>query len=210
MVRLSQKTRRTLWQLAVLGLGLAPLLGLIGAFFTDRLGADPVETLLHETGAWSLRLLVATLAITPLRRIMGWRQLAPHRRTLGLFSFLYALLHLVVFAVFELGLDPALLFEEIIERPYITVGFASFCILLALAITSTRGWQRRLGARWRALHRLVYLALVGGVVHFLRLVKAALAEQLVYAALATGLLGLRIYWSAMRNRPEYATLSRSS
>lgn len=194
----------------MVALGLAPLLALVVGLFTDRLGPEPVEKLLHETGQWTLRFLLATLAVTPLRRWTGWSQLAPHRRTLGLLSFLYACLHLVVYLIFELELDPALLAEELTERPYITAGFATFCMLLVLALTSTRGWQKRLGARWRTLHKLVYAALIGGVVHFVWLVKADLAEPLVYAAVAAGLLGVRVWWAAMRNRPEYATLSRSS
>ena len=175
-------------------LGTLPLVGLVVAFYFDNLGADPVEKVTHETGEWALRLLLLTLLITPLRKWTGWSWLAPHRRTLGLLCFLYATIHFTTYLVFDLGFDFGFLGEDIVERPYITVGFATFVILSSLAATSTKGAMRRLKKRWVSLHRLVYLAGVGAVVHFLWLVKADLREPLVYASVLLLLLATRVPW----------------
>jgi sulfoxide reductase heme-binding subunit YedZ len=182
----------------VLAAGTAPALGLLVDGLRDDLGANPVETITHVTGDWTLRLLLATLAVTPLRRLLGWHRLAPHRRTLGLLAFSYACLHLATFVALDLGFDPGLLAEEVTERPYITVGFASFVLLVPLALTSTRGAIRRLGRRWQTLHRLVYLAAVGGVVHFLWSVKADQREPWLYAAVLAALLAGRLVPSRRR------------
>ena len=186
----------------------APLIGLIVAFATDQLGANPVETITHVTGESALRLLLLTLAVTPLRQALGWAELAPLRRPLGLAAFGYACLHGATFAVLDLGLDPGLVITEVLERPYITAGFGAFCSMLPLAITSTRAWQRRLGRRWIALHRLVYVAAGLAVLHFIWLVKADLMEPLVYAAVLALLLGLRV--RARRRRPESESSRRGA
>ncbi len=170
----------------------SPLLWLLVAFARDDLGANPVERITHETGAWTLRFLVLTLGVTPLRRLTGWSRIAPYRRTLGLWTFAYALLHFATYAVLDLGLDFAALGEDLRERPYIAVGFTAFTILAVLAATSNRGAVRRLGRRWRKLHRMVYVAALLGVLHFFWLVKADLREPGVYAALVALLLGLRL------------------
>ena len=175
-------------------LGTLPLVGLVVAFYFDNLGADPVEKVTHETGEWALRLLLLTLLITPLRKWTGWSWLAPHRRTLGLLCFLYATIHFTTYLVFVLGFDFGFLGEDIVERPYITVGFATFVMLFSLAATSTRGAMRRLKKRWVSLHRLVYLAGVGAVIHFIWLVKADLREPLVYASVLLLLLATRVPW----------------
>lgn len=174
--------------------GALPLLGLSAAFLLDGLGADPVEEFTHETGEWALRLLILTLLVTPLRRATGWSWLAPHRRTLGLYSFLYALVHFATYLVFDLGFDFAYLGEDILERPYISVGFAAFLILLALAATSNKAAMKRMKHKWLALHRLVYLAAGLAIVHFLWLVKADLREPLIYGAVVAGLLATRVPW----------------
>lgn len=161
---------------------------------SDRLGANPVETITHTTGEWALRLLLASLAVTPLRRIFAWRQLAPYRRTLGLLAFFYACLHFATYLILDLALEPAALFEDVLERPFVSAGFAAFVLLVPLAATSTRGMTRRLGRRWKPLHRLVYGAGVCAVVHFLWLVKADLREPLIYASLVGLLLALRLGW----------------
>jgi len=184
--------RRALERFGIPVLGALPLLGLSIAFLTDRLGADPVEKLLHETGEWALRFLILTLLVTPLRRWSGWSGLAPHRRTLGLYSFFYALLHFTTYLVFDLGLDFGFLQEDILERPYITVGFTSFLILLALALTSTKAAMKRLKRRWNTLHRAAYVAATLAIVHYVWLVKADLQEPLVYGAVVFGLLAARI------------------
>ncbi len=183
--------RRTLVQAAAVAAGLAPAAVMAGAALTVGLGANPVETLTHETGEWALRLLLASLAITPLRRL-GLTVLAPLRRTFGLLGFAYATAHFLIFLVLDLGLEPGLLIEEVAERPYVTAGFAAFVLLCPLALTSTRGWQRRLGRRWTRLHLLAYPAIVLALLHFLWLVKADLLEPAVYALVGGILLATRI------------------
>ncbi|HEU4429201.1 MAG TPA: ferric reductase-like transmembrane domain-containing protein [Myxococcota bacterium] len=177
---------------AVVAIALTPLAGLVLGAVTGALGANPVETITHTTGAWALRLLLASLAITPLRRLDArLAALAPYRRTLGLLAFAYTLLHAATFFALDLGLALALLAEEIAERPYIALGFAALLALTPLAVTSTRAWQRRLGRRWMALHRLVYVAAILAALHFIWLVKKDLREPLAYAAVLGLLLGAR-------------------
>lgn len=171
---------------------LLPFAGLLWRALTNDLGANPVEALTHETGLWALRLLLLTLAVTPLRRLMGWGWLPRTRRTLGLFSFGYVLVHLLIYLVLDRALDWSTIGEDVLKRPYITVGFAALVLMLPLAVTSTRGWVRRLGRRWKQLHRLVYLIGVLGVLHFLWLVKADLREPGLYAGLLALLLLARL------------------
>jgi methionine sulfoxide reductase heme-binding subunit len=200
--------RRHLYQGALVAAALLPALRLVLGLATDGLGPDPVADLTHTTGGWALKLLLASLAITPLRRL-GLRVLAPFRRTLGLLAFFYAGAHLLVYIVLDQGLAFDFIAEDILERPYITVGFASFLCLLPLAITSTRSWIRRLGRRWIELHRLVYLAATGAVLHFLWLVKADLREPLIHAAVLALLLGVRLIpWT--RTRALHSPRARSS
>jgi sulfoxide reductase heme-binding subunit YedZ len=198
------RARRRSLRAAVLVLGFGPLAALAIDAAGDGLGANPVETVTHATGSWALRFLLLCLAVTPLRRATGWRTLSLERRTLGLFSFGYAALHLATYVTLDLELDFGHLGEDVLERPYITVGFATFCILLALASTSTRAAARVLGRRWKQLHRLVYVAGVGAVVHFLWLVKADLREPLAYGAVLAALLGVRLWWSLRARSPARA------
>ena len=172
---------------------LIPLGVIATAAWSGDLGANPVETLIHHFGDWALRLMLVTLAVTPVRRLTGWNQAVRLRRMLGLFAFFYAVLHLATYVV----LDRSLLLEEIIsdltERPYIMVGFAAFVLLVPLAATSTNAMVRRLGGRrWRRLHRVVYVAAAGGVIHFWWLVKADVREPFIYAAVLALLLILRL------------------
>jgi sulfoxide reductase heme-binding subunit YedZ len=155
-------------------------------FFADGLGANPVEALLHLGGRWALILLLLTLAVTPLRRLTGWNRVIKVRRLLGLFAFFYASLHLLIYLGLDQGFAWSFLLEDVLERPFITVGSVAFLLLVPLAVTSTRGWIRRLGKRWQRLHRLVYLAAALGVVHFYWNVKADTFWPLV----AGGVLGL--------------------
>ena len=180
--------------------GLAPALVLIVGAFRNELGSNPIETITHETGQWTLRLLLATLAVTPLRRAFGWPALAPYRRTLGLLAFTYASLHLLTYVVLDFFFDWRVILEDIVERPYVTAGFTGFVCLLLLATTSTRRWQRRLGRRWQTLHRLSYVAGVAGCLHFLWGVKADLREPLIYSAILVVLLAARAWyaWGAPR------------
>jgi len=177
-----------------------PLLGLAIGFYRDELGADPIEKITHETGDWGLRFLLLTLSVTPLRKFSGWNWLAPHRRSLGLVCFSYACLHFATYLVFDLGFDFAFLGEDILERPYITVGFSTFTILSALALTSNKRAIRKLKKRWVTLHRLIYLAGVGAGVHFLWLVKADLREPLIYAFILAALLATRVPWRRITRR----------
>jgi sulfoxide reductase heme-binding subunit YedZ len=196
------RARRRLLHGALVGLGLAPLAALAVGALRGGLGANPVETVTHVTGEWTLRLLLATLAVTPLRRLLGRPGLAPWRRTLGLLAFTYASLHFSTYLALDLTFDFGALAEDVAKRPYITVGFTAFCLLVPLAATSTRAMVRRLGRRWATLHRLVYVAAILGVVHFLWLVKADRREPLVYAAVLALLLSLRAGWWVARMRAD--------
>jgi sulfoxide reductase heme-binding subunit YedZ len=189
---------------ALVALGLAPLGALAAGALRGELGANPIETVTHVTGEWTLRLLLATLAVTPLRRILGRPGLAPYRRTLGLLAFTYACLHLATYVALDLTFDLGAVAEDVAKRPYITVGFTAFCLLVPLAGTSTRAMVRRLGRRWVTLHRLVYVAAALGIVHFLWLVKADLRAPLAHGALLAVLLGLRLWWRLERARAERA------
>ena len=198
------RARRRALRIGALIIGLTPLVGLVIAALSDGLGANPVEEITQVTGKWALRFLVLSLTVTPLRRLTGWRMLTLERRTLGLFAFLYAALHLTTYLTLDLEFDWASLGEDIRKRPYITVGFSTFCLLLTLASTSTRAAARRLGSRWKQLHRLVYLAGIGAVVHFFWLVKADTREPLIYAAIVAMLLSVRLWWALRPRRAAAA------
>ncbi len=159
----------------------------------DALGADPVAEIEHRLGLWALRLLMATLAITPLRQLTGLNQLVRFRRMLGLYAFFYACLHFSAYLVLDLRGYWTQVFEDIVKRPYITVGFLAWLLLVPLAITSTSGWIRRLGRRWVRLHKLVYVVGILAVLHFWWLVKSDIREPALYAAIAAALLGWRIW-----------------
>ena len=188
-------------RIAVFLLCLAPFLKLAWDAARGDLTANPIEDLTHRTGWWALTLLMVTLAVTPLRRLTGWNRIVPHRRTIGVFAFFYACLHVAIY----FGLDQLLSFdyilEDIVERPYITVGFTAWVLLIPLAITSTRGWIRRLGKRWQRLHRLIYVSASLGVLHFLWLVKADVRQPLIFAGILTTLLILRLpFFRRVRRR----------
>ncbi|WP_275099732.1 sulfite oxidase heme-binding subunit YedZ [Sedimenticola hydrogenitrophicus] len=172
---------------------LVPLALLVGRGVTDTLGANPVETITYQTGLWALRLLLLTLAITPLCRLTGINELVRLRRMTGLYSFFYALLHFSTYAVLDHGLDLAAILADVVKRPYVTVGFSAFVLLIPLAVTSHNRIIRLLGGkRWKRLHRLVYLCALGGVLHYLWLVKADTLSPLLYLALFLGLMLFRI------------------
>ena len=171
---------------------LLPVGNLIYAFVTQDLGANPVETLSHATGDWALYFLLITLAITPLRKLTGHNQLIRFRRMLGLYAFFYAVLHSLVWLVLEHEFALGAIIKDILKRPYITFGFLSFLLMLPLAITSTNAWVRRLGAKWKRLHRLVYIIAILAILHFIWLVKADFLEPLLYGAMLLFLLALRL------------------
>jgi len=164
------------------------------------LGANPVEKLLHELGRWGLKFLLVTLSVTPLRRWTGWYWLIGYRRMLGLFAFFYVLLHFVVYAVLDQGLDIGAIGEDILKRPYITLGMAGLLMLIPLAVTSTRGMMRRLGKRWQKLHRLVYVIAIAGVWHFYWQVKLDTLAPTMYALVLALLLGARVYHEQVARR----------
>jgi Predicted membrane protein len=173
---------------------LIPLIWLTFNTITQQLGADPAKTIVLYTGEWTLYFLFITLSITPLRRLLKWNWLMPHRRMLGLFALFYGVLHLLSYAVFILGLDLGRLAAETIKRPYITAGFPALLILIVLGITSTQAMVRRLGKNWARLHRLVYLALILAWIHVLWQVRSSYFEATVYGAIALCLLGIRVYF----------------
>lgn len=170
---------------------------------SDALGADPVAEIEHRLGLWALRLLMLALAITPLRQLTGKPVFIRFRRMIGLYAFAYACLHFSAYLVLDLRGYWTQIFEEIAKRPYITVGFSAWLLLLPLAITSTKGWIRRLGRNWGRLHKLVYAAGVLAVLHFWWLVKSDIREPALYAAILAALLGWRAWkWlSRRKTRP---------
>ncbi|MGK0172479.1 MAG: sulfoxide reductase heme-binding subunit YedZ [Gammaproteobacteria bacterium] len=184
---------------ALFAVCLVPMIALTVGAFMGTLGANPVEALTHETGEWGLRLMLVTLAMTPLRRVTKWTLPIRLRRMLGLFAFFYVVAHFSIYVVFDHFFSWADIVEDVIERLYVTVGFFALLCLIPLAVTSTNGMIRRLGAkRWKQLHRLAYIAAIGGVVHFLWLVKADLLEPLIYGAILSILLAMRLRWPLFR------------
>lgn len=184
---------------AVFVLCLVPAALLVWRGLTGGLTANPIEFITHRTGDWTLRLLLVTLAVTPLRRLTGWNDLVRLRRMLGLFAFFYASLHVLTYV----GLDHFFAFgamlEDVTERRFVTAGATAFILMIPLAVTSSTGMVRRLGGRrWQALHRLVYVSAVAGVVHYIWLVKADLRPPLMYAAALATLLGLRVWYRYRR------------
>jgi sulfoxide reductase heme-binding subunit YedZ len=174
---------------------LVPFAWLVWRVVNDDLGTNPIETLNRFTGDWTLRFLLITLAVTPLRRISGWHQLIRLRRMFGLFAFFYATVHFLTYALIDQYFDFPAIVQDVAKRPFITVGFACFLLLIPLAATSTNSMVRRLGGRrWQRLHRLVYVIAAGGVIHFLWLVKSDIREPALYAAILAALLGYRLWW----------------
>ena len=184
----------------VFALALAPALGLLYALLAGALGVNPAETLQLSTGLWAFRFLLVTLAITPVRRITGWNGIIRFRRMLGLFAFFYATLHVLTWIV----LDHSFAWDEaaadIVKRPFITAGMVAFASMVPLAITSTKGWIRRLGRRWQLLHRLIYVSALAAAVHFIWKVKVVYGEPVYYAAIVIGLLGFRVVTMWRRTR----------
>ena len=196
---------------AVFALCLAPFAHLAWGVAYDALGANPVEAVTHSTGWWTLFLLCATLGVTPLRRATGANWLLKLRRMLGLYAFFYVTLHFLTYIWLDQWFDLAAIAKDVLKRPYITVGFTAFLLLIPLAATSTNAMQRRLGRNWQRVHRFVYLIAVFGVLHFWWLVKRDITEPAMFALVLAGLLGVRLYWSLQRRasvtRPAVVTSS---
>jgi sulfoxide reductase heme-binding subunit YedZ len=181
---------------------LGPFGFLVWRTFTGNLGPNPVEFYQHTTGDWTLRFLVITLCITPFRKLLKLPDLIRFRRMLGLFAFFYACLHFLTYLGPDQSFDLAAMWKDVAKRPFITVGFTAFVLLIPLALTSTAGWIRRLGGRrWQMLHRLIYISAICGVIHYYWLVKSAVLRPLTYAAIVAILLLWRIGdWLIRRSR----------
>jgi len=182
---------------------LIPLGQLLYNAWTDNLSANPIEFITHFTGDWTLIFLLASLSVTPLRKISGWNELIKYRRMLGLFAFFYAVLHFATYMVLDHFFDFQAIVKDVMKRPYVTAGFTGFVLMIPLAITSTAGMIRRLGKRWQQLHRFVYVVGIAGVIHFYWLVKADIRRPVQYGAVLALLLGYRLvvkWMPALRGR----------
>lgn len=190
-----RQTKPLVWVLC-----LAPLAWLVYRAVFGGLSPNPIDDITDETGQWALRLLLVSLAVTPLRRLTGWNGIIQWRRLLGLFAFFYVCLHLTTYVVLDQFFDAAAILADVAKRRYITVGVTGFLLLLPLAITSTQAWIGRLGRRWQRLHRLVYVAALCGVLHLLWIVKGDdLREPAAYGAVLAMLLAIRVYyWTRQR------------
>ncbi len=196
--------RRAVW-LAVFLACLIPFASLVWRFFTDDLGADPVETLIRSTGDWGIRFIIGGLMITPLRQ-MGWNAPARFRRMIGLYAFFYVCLHLTTYLVVDQGLDMPSIVGDILKRPYITIGMLAFVLLIPLAATSTAAMVRRLGGkRWIMLHRLVYAIGVLAVIHYYLLVKSDVTWPIIYGAILALGLAWRLKEKLRRQRQIFRT-----
>jgi sulfoxide reductase heme-binding subunit YedZ len=201
-------TKRTL-----LALCLVPAALLIWRGFEGRLGANPVEFIEHNTGDWTLRFLLITLGVTPLRKIFNQPLLTRYRRMLGLFSFFYACVHLSMYLTFDQAFDLKGIWADVMKRPYITVGSAGLLMLIPLAVTSTAAMVRRMGPKnWQLLHRLIYFATAAGVIHYYWLVKSDVRQPLMYGAILTLLMIYRVQlWTARKPtaKPQPAPVGAS-
>jgi sulfoxide reductase heme-binding subunit YedZ len=186
---------------AVFAVSLLPALFVAGDLFgvTGDLGANPVEAIQDRFGNWGIRFVLIALAVTPLRQITGWNWLQRFRRMLGLFAFFYVLLHFLTWFVLDQGMLMSAIIEDVAKRPFITLGFAAFVLLTAMALTSPVGVRRRMGRRWQQLHNSVYLVGILAVWHYWWQVKADFREPLVYALVLASLLGFRL-WKRLAKR----------
>ena len=183
---------KRLSKIAVFVLALVPAAWLVWGMITGSLGVNPAETIQLQTGRWALRFLLITLAVTPVRRLFHWNVVIQYRRMLGLFAFFYASLHFASYIVLDQYFAFDAMMTDVIKRPFITVGFAAFVLMVPLALTSTKGWIRRLGRRWQVLHRLVYVSAICAVIHFVWKVKLVIGDPVLYAGILAVLLGYRV------------------
>ena len=173
---------------------LVPQALLIRGAITGNLGVNPAETIQLETGRWALKFLLLSLAITPVRRLTGWNVLIQFRRMLGLFAFFYAVCHFMSYWSFDLNFALSAMLGDVLKRPFIALGFSALLLMVPLALTSTKGWIRRMGKRWAQLHRLVYLSASLAVLHFAFKVKVFTGDPVWYAVALVVLLGARVAW----------------
>ena len=198
----------TILKVVLFILSLGPFVWLLVAAFTDNLGANPVEYLTRATGTWTLVYLCITLGITPVRKVSGWNWLTLYRRMFGLFAFFYVCLHFTTYIWFDQDFDVHSIIKDVIKRPFITVGFAAFLLLIPLAITSNNWLVRKMGARrWQALHRLVYVICVLGVVHYWWLVKRDLTQPIIYGSIVAVFLAARLLLR-QKSRPRPVAAAR--
>ena len=185
---------RTLLKSLVFVLALVPLGWLAFTVSTGRTGPNPAEDIILTTGIWALRFLLITLAITPVRRLTGVNVVIQYRRMLGLFAFFYACVHLFSYLLFDRLFHVGEILTDIADRPFITAGMTALALMIPLAVTSTKGWIRRLGRRWQTLHRIVYLSAAAACLHFVWKVKVVVGEPVYCVAVLTVLLGFRLLW----------------
>lgn len=191
-------------------IALLPFVRLAAFAFIDRLGANPVEFITRNTGDWTLYFLCLTLTVTPLRRLTKWNWLIKLRRMLGLFVFFYASLHFTTFLWFDHFFDLQEMFKDVLKRPFITIGFIAFLLLIPLAATSTNGMVKRLGGkRWQRLHRAIYVIASLGIVHFwwMKAGKHDFAQPILFGSIVALLLLMRVYWAMMQNRNQKRSVS---
>ena len=191
----------TLLRCVAFAAALIPAAALFYGYYTNDLTANPGDYITDQTGTWALAMLVISLTVTPLRRLTKWNELIKLRRMLGLFSFFYATLHMLTWVVLFHYFDLKLMIEDVVKRPFITVGMTTYLILLSLAVTSNRFAIRKLGRRWQKLHRLVYVAAIAAVIHFWWLVKADITLPRRWAVVVAALLGFRVWWM-WKTRPS--------
>jgi sulfoxide reductase heme-binding subunit YedZ len=193
---------RFFWKPAVFVACLLPFTLVVGDLFeiTGQLGANPIEEIMDRFGNWSLRFILLTLAVTPVRRISGWNWLARFRRMFGLFTFFYVLMHFLTWLILDQGILLPAIIEDIAKRPFITVGFIALVLLTALAATSTAAIRRRMGRHWQTLHNAAYVVGILGVWHYWWQVKKDITEPLLYAVLLAALLAPRLWWRFRRRK----------
>lgn len=187
---------RLVWKPLTFIVCLLPFALVVGDAFevTSGLGANPIEEIMDRFGNWSLRFILITLAVTPLRRVTGWNWLSRFRRMFGLFTFFYVLMHFLTWLILDQGVLMSAILEDLTKRPFISIGFAGLLLLTSLAVTSTNAARRRMGRHWQKLHNLAYVVGILGVWHYWWQVKKDITEPLIYAAILAILLGYRLWW----------------
>ena len=191
---------RLIWKPLIFLACLVPFALVVGDAFeiTGRLGANPIEEIMDRFGNWSLRFIMITLAVTPLRRIAGWNWPQRFRRMLGLFTFFYVLMHFLTWLILDQGILMSAIVEDIAKRPFITIGMTALLLLTALAVTSPLTIRRRMGRSWQKLHNMVYLIAILGIWHYWWQVKKDVSEPLIYVTILIILLGLRLWWKVRK------------
>ena len=203
-------TPRSVSKIVVFLLCMAPIVWLLAAAFTDNLSANPIKDITEATGTWTLRFLLITLCITPIRKLTKWTDVIRYRRMLGLFAFSYGFLHFLTYVWLDQFFAVSDIIQDVYKRPFITAGGLGFLVMVPLAITSTKKWIGRLGGkRWQLLHRLTYVSAIAGVIHYLWLVKADTQRPLTYGFVLTALLGYRLLTSVRLPRRSVGALKAS-